>query len=232
MAEAYGGGPNPPVQLDPFQNIVNVHWASPFLVVGYGLTLDLTAQGERGIGPGPPLVEPFSEGFVTEAVPSYGSDPPSVEIWTGGQWVDVEPDEITLSAAPELPGAYSFEAWEVQGITAPIGLQAPIIRFIEESGTPPDINLPDAHLYITALIANGEVVAQDFISEPQPLPIGGDVPLWATYNPALVQKDTFSISVADLTATYKDRTYLPIATRVSGGALAVLMQRQALPPSP
>lgn len=231
MADGYGSKAKP-VQQDPFQQIIEVHWVGTFLLVSFGLRLDMTPQGERGTGPGPALVEPFSEAFVTAATPAYSTAQPNVKVWEGGDWTGVAPDDVTVSASPDLPGALAFDAWQVQGITSAGGLTAPVIRFISESGTAPDVNLPDADTYITALIANGEVVAQDFISAPQPLPIGGDVPLWATFDPAMVQQDTFSISVADLTATYKDRSYLPIATKVAGSALSVLMKRQATPPSP
>lgn len=227
-----GGGPNPPVILDPAQIIVEVHWASPFMRVAYGLALDMTPEGERGIGPGPALVEPFSEAFVSEATPVYtSSGVPNVSVWAGGEWENVNPDDVVIAGTPELPSAVAFDDWEVQGITAG-GSFAPLIRFIEEAGTPPEINLPDADDYVTSLVPNGEIVAQNFISGPQPLPVGGDVPLWATFDPTLVQKDTFSVNVADLTATYKERIYEPIATRVSGAQFSVLMKRQALPPSP
>jgi hypothetical protein len=228
MAEAFGSLAKP-VALDMFQRIVNVHWTSPFLLVGFGLRLDMTPEGERGTGPGPALVEPFSEAFVTAATPAYTSEHPNTKVWTGSQWSGVPSTDVTLSGTPDLPGVFSFDAWEVQGITAG-GAIAPIIRFIAGTGTAPDVNLPDAATYITELVANGEVVAQNFISLPQPLPIGGDVPLWATFDPTLAQKDTFSMSVAELTATYKTRSYLPIATKVSGNALSVLLKRQPLPP--
>lgn len=223
-----------PVDLGPFSRIIEVHWATTFLRVGFSVSLDVTAQGEPATGPGPAYVEPFSEGFCSVAEPTYGADPPDVSIWRGGDWVDLESDEVTIEGTPDLPSAYTFDDWEVQGISSasPGGLTAPILRFIEEEGTAPDINLPDADLYVTNLVPNGEVVAQNFISGPQPAPFSGVAFMWATFDPTLVQKETFSLDVAGLTAVYRERIYEPIATRVSGGALSVLLKRQALPPSP
>ncbi|RWN95191.1 MAG: hypothetical protein EOS05_10355 [Mesorhizobium sp.] len=239
MPGPYGSSANP-VRLDPFQQIIGVHWRSSiFLLVTFGLKLDWTPQGERGIGPGASFVEPFSQAFVTEATPAFRPSQPTVQAWTGSSWGNVASTEVALSDTPDLPGTFSFDAWEVNGTNVPEnGQYAPFPRFIAEAGTPPDINLPDADTYTTSLTANGEVVAQIFISEPLVGPFAGEQPLWATFDPVLGQKDTFSMSVADLTAIYRARTYLPIATRISDhsefatGTLAVLMQKQAAPPTP
>ncbi|TPN44860.1 hypothetical protein [Mesorhizobium sp. B1-1-7] len=231
MADGFGSKAKP-VALDPFQQIVEVHWAGTFLLLTFGLKADSTPRGERGTGPGPDIVTPFSEAFVTTATPAYASAAPAAQIWTGSDWLQDTAAEVTASGAPSPPGASTFADWEVNGVTDG-GNYAPFPRFIAGSGSPPDVRLPDAHSYITDLTVNGEMVAQNFISSPQPLPVGGDVPLWATFNPVPAQKATFALDMSGVSAVYKGRTYEPIATRVSGqmefntGTLDVLLKRHA-----
>lgn len=233
MAEAYGTIDNP-VPLDPFTWLTEVHWVSPFLLITYGIVLIYTPQGETGIGPGPAFVEPFSEGFVLTTTPAFSPSQPNIKRWDGSSFVNLSNDDVELSGAPSPPDALSFGAWHVNGIDSgvPGGSSGPTIAFLSQSGSHPDVKLPDATTFFTALSADGEVKGQSFISEPQPAPIGGTVPLWATYDPEMVQQGTFTISVSGLSAVWKEKTYTPIATRTSSQTLAILMKKQATPPSP
>lgn len=228
----YGSIDNP-VPLDPFTWVTEVHWTGTFLMVSFGMKMTSTPQGERGIGPGSPFVDPFTEAFVTEAMPEYNPSQPSVKVSKGSGFENVPSSEVSLTGMPDAPAASTWDAWKVQGINVPVnGLYSPFIRWIAPSGSPPDVKWPGARSFVATKIAHGEVVAQEIISEPLPAPFAGDVPLWATFNPTLAQQSTFSLDMAGLSATYKDRTYLPIGIKVTDqlefntGTLSVLLKKQ------
>jgi hypothetical protein len=224
---AYGSLDNP-VKLSPFQEIVNVHWVSPYLLVTYGIKLTYTPVGQTGTGPGPAFVEPFSEGYVTEATPSFSPSEHTIKRWDGSGFVTVNEGEVALSGEPTPPGAFSYSAWEINGIDSAVegGSKGPVIQILPQSGPHPDINLPVASSFFTDLTVDGEVKGQNFVSGPEPAPFAGTVPLWATYDPELVQKDTFSIDASTLSAVWKEKTYTPIATQTSQTTFAVLLKRQ------
>lgn len=230
MADGFGSIDNP-VPLDPFTWLTEVHWAGTFLMVSFGMKVTSVADGEFGIGPGPAFVEPFSEAYTSLATPAYNPEQPKVSASAGDGFVDIGSDEVTLSGIPDVPSPTSFDNWKVNGLSSG-GSRQPFIRFLPPTGGHPDIKLPSKNTWFTNLTGEGELVAQEFISEPEPLPVGGEVPLWATFNPTPSQQNTFSLAMAGLSATYKDRTYQPIAIRVfdqndlNTGQLQVLLKRQ------
>lgn len=232
MAQAYGSRENP-ANLGPFSRIVEVHWSGTFLLVTLEFKVTATAHGERGTGPGPALVEPFSEAFTTLATPEYAVTPPKVEEVSGGSFTVIPPDQVSVSGIPDAPAPTSFDDWKVNGVESG-GNHTPFIRWLAPTGGHPDISLPSKNSWFTDLTAPGELAAQEFISSPQPLPVGGDVPLWATFNPTPAQQNTFGLDVHGLSATFNERSYAPIALRVVGqtetntGLLQVLMKRQTV----
>lgn len=232
MAEESYGSVAKPVQLDPFRNIVEVHWRGDgFIKIEFVLKLEVSITGESAVGPGPPFVEPHSLAFATEAVPEYASEP-RVSVWGGSGWLQTE--DASLSGVPDLPPAITFDDWEVQGFDVPEnGLFEPLPHWLDGSGSPVDIDHPAASGFLDTLINAWEVLAQNFISEALASPISGTVPKWATFDPDLVQKDTFSLNVSGLSASLSGKSYLPVGTRVDASmtrTLTVLLQRE--PPSP
>jgi hypothetical protein len=220
-----------PVPLDPFTWLTEVHWTGTFLMVSIAIKTISTPQGERGTGPGPAFVEPHSEAFTSQTTPSFDPLPPKVYESRGSDFTEIPSGQVSVSGMPEAPAPTSFDNWKVNGLTDG-GSRQPFVRWLAPTGSHPDISLPSKNSWFTGLTANGELVAQAFISDPQPIPVGGDVPLWATFDPALAQQNTFALDVHGISATYKDRTYHALALRVldqtetNTGQLQVLLKRQ------
>lgn len=217
---------------------VNLNENTVFLLVNFLFQNSSTPTGERGAGPGPSFIEPETEAYSPSVLAAYQAGEPSVQTWNGTDWEDIPEGDAPVSDIPAMPGIFLFDPWELQGFNVPDnGLFSPFMRLIVGSGPAPDVDLPDAGTFVTTTVVDAEVVGQDFISSPQPAPFGGDVPLWATFDPTLAQEAVFSLDMTGLTVVYNGETYVAIGTRVNNispsftGNLDVLMENQSpLPP--
>ncbi|TIL34327.1 hypothetical protein [Mesorhizobium sp.] len=249
MPGPYGSLANP-VPLDPFQEIVAVHWPSRWIAARLNVDLAVTIGGEDAVGPGLAFVEPFSQASMTAGTYSYldGDALTDFQVFAGGIWSPLPSDDITQSGAPTLPGPYSYDLWLWQGIDA-FGCKEPYPRFdVGDEGAALATLVPghsDEH-FTDGLAGNLILRAQGFVAGgPYIGPFAGLQPMWATaeatgsspsFVPVLQDAETESVSVSGMTIELEGKTYAAIGTKVIPadnpvqGEFWVLFSREAPTP--
>lgn len=241
MAQAYGSVAHP-VDLGPFRRIVNVHWGSKYLVLGIGAvwTVQHVAGAPNFSVVGDPFVEPFTLHYASSIDPAA---PEIVAAYAGtsGHWTSVPLGQVEASGLPSLSsvdlGAWQWTWPDAAGIKQPFNQWAP--------GGPatgiPEVQAPGgAGIFNQALDPSVILKGQMFLPGAPHWTLGFTDPgQWGTgateggpFSPAISEIQTQSFSLEGLTATYKEKTWRPVASLVSGvstftpGSLMVLMQKE------
>lgn len=251
MPGPYGSLANP-VELDPFQQIVNVHWVSPYIAAQLDIELTTIFEVQLGPGHGPPYVEPFTFYSTTLATYSFptGGAVNGFFRFSGGDWDTLPTDtgEVTVSGEPTLPGPYTYPLWQWQGIDG-AGLKAPFLVFTSGDEGGPLVPFVPGHPsqhFTDGLAGNLLMRAQGFApGGPYSDPGGNEThEMWATGQssgagvgiPIIQDAETASISVAGMTLVFDEKTYAAIGSKViaaggtyGSGEFWVLFKRQVTP---
>ncbi|RWO29564.1 MAG: hypothetical protein EOS10_22225 [Mesorhizobium sp.] len=245
MPGPYGSLANP-VPLDPFQEIVNVHWGAKYLAANLDVGLEIVAGGENGTGPGPEYVDPWTYASLTEATLFFNpADALSTyKQLSGGVWNPVLPEQVSYTGEPSLPPGFSYNLWEYTGVSSS-GIVQPFHRYVEVTGGAVlDITVPlSGEQFTDGLSVQVDILGQPFVGDgPHPAPFSGAVPLWKTGKDinGLADMDVVespTVSVEGLTITFNGKTYTAIGSKClpstlisQRGEFWVLFGREAVTP--
>ncbi|MER9355572.1 hypothetical protein NKI61_20080 [Mesorhizobium sp. M0514] len=249
MPGPYGSLANP-VELDPFQQIVNVHWGSPYIAANIAISVATIFDVEIGPGGGPAYIAPFSFYSTTLATYSYPTDGGLGEFlrFSGGSWHEIS-GEVAVSGEPALPGPYGFSRWQWQGIDG-AGLKAPFFSFApgeEGEALVPTVPGHSGEHFTDGLAGNVVLKAQGFVPGGPFSSPGGEttIEMWETGQssgpgfgiPTIQSAETASLSVAGMTVEIAGKTYAAIGTKIiveeglyPEGQFWVLFKRQDVAP--
>lgn len=224
----YGGGANPPVRLDPWQNIAGVGWPGDYLTVFVGIDRDDTL-GQDDLCT--PLVDPGGarwSDWIDQLGWAYTNpaNPATVTVHTKTGTAPASGAEV--SGVPSLPAPQSFSRFEWAGISAPV--------WIDPGGSAiavPGYGSLDG-LYRNLLAAQMQRSAQPFLSDdttcsgPTGLPGQGFPAAPVAAHPQLhmftdgaATFGTGDISATGLSVAFEGRIYLPIGIRLVSSFLAI-----------
>ncbi|RWO83179.1 MAG: hypothetical protein EOS18_06195 [Mesorhizobium sp.] len=252
MAEAYGGGPNPPVQLDPFQNIVNVHWNTmTHVAFKVNVRSSVTVAFDPVEWAGEPYVTPITGTsiYLTAADLVYGSSPTSTfSGWNGQAWQFIGEDPA-VDGLPDLSGAStSYGAWEYYGAKSiedpPVFLDIPRAEWDAASGAGTGLVIPSGTeefregavtIYLNGNPITGE---PEFQAVGLPYPGPPDFIVWAAnYSLATTPIAPTGFSIADIVVVVDGKAFRAYASaavttmepdpslQIAGSELWVLCQR-------
>lgn len=224
MAEAYGSLARP-VQQDPFQQIINVHWNTlTHIAFKVNVHSNVTV-----VNPGVEYSGEFYESITaledaidylgtSELV--YSSQPASTfEGWNGRAWGPVA--DPTISGFPDLSGsAASYGAWEYTGSdSSPLVADYPRAKWDDVGGAGTGIFIPDND---TAEFKQGSVSvhleAQEITGEPRfegiglPYPGPPDIVFWAApFSLATTPISPLSFAIDDFVAILDGKAFRAMA---------------------
>ncbi|RWB09010.1 MAG: hypothetical protein EOQ39_03680 [Mesorhizobium sp.] len=242
MPGPYGSRANP-VRLDPFQQIIGVHWRPTLFAARLNVVLAVTIGGENGPGFGPPFTEAFSHASMTDGTYSYVDDKPLAGFveFSGGTWRARPSEGIIQSGAPALPGPYSYGLWQWQGINQ-FGGKEPFLRLGPgDEGTALATPVPDHpdQRFTDGFAGNIILRAQGFVpGGPYESPFGGPGSKWATpqttgsplFTPVIQDAESGSVSVSGMTIEVTGKSYAAIGSKVIStedtGEFWVLFKRE------
>ena len=224
---AYGSKERP-VDLGPFSRIVEVHWTPMHIAGVVAIKVDNVPSDDLGGTGGPPFVEPFTLYSPTSSTYSYtgasGAALADFRSYSGKAWHNITGP--TVSGSPSLPGPYSFEKWQWNGIDA-FGTRAPLLQYgAGPQTTDLDIPVPGhTSLKFNAALENNLILrAQGYAAGgPYDNPVIGQFQKWATadvtgtfpdFVPVFQDAETAALSAAGMTLTFKSKTYEPIGAKI------------------
>jgi hypothetical protein len=242
-----GGGPNPPVMLDPAQVITEVHWPPRNIVVTLSASLTVGFGPYEFDGGGPP----FTEVFTLEYAPSVQLDvdaTPILSAFLGGDsgWAVIAADEIEATGFPNFEEhALGYWQWNWGG---GFGKRHP--RHEWQNGTAisgPHVTAPEgAGSFSRGLDPVVKLIGQRINpGAPFPVPSGGSSfpGKWGepehTAGPTAVDTEIGEeeFPLGGVSLTWRGRSYQAAASIVvdgpgptSSGTIYVLFQR--VPPTP
>ncbi|AEH88206.1 hypothetical protein [Mesorhizobium opportunistum] len=231
MADGYGSKAKP-VALDPFQQVVAVHWSPRLLTFSFRINRNpefTWAQEFCDFGPPAPVDYEgvYLTGLDYMSLNAHG-DFNEAKILSGTGWQPIAPSEIAISGLPSLPAAFAPAAWSVFATSHDnnpatndgLNTRTPFGRWQEVTGSDLPQSTPDGGNFREATSAVFELIGQSFSGGPscyeslttpglyQPVaPVSAREALSGTQN---------TISVAGVTVTYKDKMWAPIGIRTTG----------------
>jgi hypothetical protein len=228
----FGGGNNPPVRIDPFKDIVNVHWGIPFVYVALQRSLASTEAFSSGTFPfGEPISGSFSNAYldtttiVSDSRPPSGAEFPfiaSAFVWKGEEtgWVQIPAadstgSELDFAGIPEFSHADTYGAWDfvstgnpdVPSSTSPrLGTEQLGGEALPENfpklGGSPFVDSLQIRLFVEAIVPE-ELLQED------PVPPEPDGPDFANV-PSATHEETgvsYVIDYSGASLTYKGHAY-------------------------
>lgn len=225
MAEAYGSLANP-VPLDPFQNIVNVHWNT---LTHIAFKVHVKSQVTI-VNPGVEWAGEFYESitaledaidYLGSSELVYGTQPASTfQGWNGHAWGPLLPEDPTVDGFPDLSGsAAGYGAWQYRGAKSiaepPLFADVPRAEWDAASGAGtglfvPDVGGPEFMEGEAGIHLNAESISGEPRFEGIGLPWPGppSFVFWAApFNHFTTQIGAMGFAVGDFVAVFNGRAF-------------------------
>jgi hypothetical protein len=229
VAEAFGSPANP-VALDPFQNVVAVHWKRKLAYIAFQLRLEVVEvqTGGPDSAPSGPLLSPttgYDSLWLLESRYRYfsgsvvfpGVPPSALKIYVDDEWI--EPlSTITVDGLPDLEdgsaGHATYAPWQAASIQ--YGLtQSSFGRWIDPAGSVLEIPVPGLPEVFFIEGAPAASVYGPTFGTPAGYELEPDSGLYtylAPYQASAIQSQ-FALA-ADVSITLEDGTeYVPFAAK-------------------
>lgn len=237
---AYGSVAHP-VDLGPFSRIVEVHWSPAYLAVGIALTVTIEVGDPLPnldtIGPA--LVEPFAFHYA-KAIDFSAATIGTAYVGGSDHWTLIPHGDVAAVGLPDLSNI-DLPAWQWTGEVG-FGIQWPFHQWHSAAGIAgPYIKAPNnAGNFNQGLDPSLDLKGQAFLTgAPNWTPFFSNAGQWGTGDtatdgfPAISDVSSEAFSLAGFSATYKEKTWRPIASLVTAptglylpGSLFVLMKRE------
>lgn len=243
MAQAYGSVAHP-VDLGPFSRIVEVHWGPKYLALGIDVTVhvEIGQPLENFSIIGPALVEPFAFHY-SKAIDISAAAIGSAYVGNSGHWSSISTGEVVASGLPSS-SSISLTDWAWVGEDG-AGTKLAFHQWHAGSAATgvPEVEAPGGGTFNQGLDPSIDYKGQQFLpGAPNWTPFFSNLGQWGTgatdgspLIPAISGIENQPFSLAAFLATYKEKTWRPIASLVSGvtqfgaGSLLVLMKKDVIP---
>lgn len=241
---------NPPVRLDPWQNIVNVHWPDSGgpTYVAFALRLELvqvSTGGPTSASSGPFLADPegFDSIYLTETRYRYysgsvvfpGTPPSATSVYSDGSWGG-SLFSLVVNGLPDLEdgtsGHQSYGLFEASAMISPAPIIPTIGRWADPVGAELEIPVPgDAGTFFKTGMPAGEAFGPSFGAPTgYELEEGSGLYTNLAQQQAATSLSQFAI-LSGVTVTYNGETYAPFAARAvpftAGAAVGVVLRGPA-----
>ena len=239
-----GGGPNPPVQLDPVQTIVNVHWPARFthLSVLFQINFRREDSGNIELGCTPFDTADEAAFYANQYLVSSGykfpdgsTGPTIIGRRKDGTWSGVPSNDVELEGMPELPVDFAVAAWTwpigfLQQFTfdsntddGPVYTATPVnpvhqaaLHWVAPTGADLDIELTSGDHFKDSLDAKVVTRSDPFDGAPLCIkPIGISSRRWAASGMDNPQTFNDFQPVTAMTAVYEGETYTAVGSFLS-----------------
>lgn len=220
----YGGGPNPPVRLDPWQNITNVSWPGFYLSCSLAIVMDDDNDQEGACSPQAPETGTgfWWDAWKTTVDYAYATpDDPATLFAAHARSGGAAISGVTVSGLPALPTQAGFGTWERASPSSPVW-ETPAAAPLVLDGYPTIVG------YYNTLTASVHRTGQPFTGAITRCGAFGfparEVAAHAqtyTFSNGATEYASSSMSVAGMTLEFEGRTYEAIAVKPVSSTFAV-----------
>lgn len=241
MAQAFGSAAHP-VDLGPFSRIVEVHWGPKYLALGIAVTVNVEIGQplENFSIIGPDFVNPFTHHY-SAALDTSDASIGSAYVGNSGHWSSIPTGEVVASGLP-ASSSISLGEWQWTAEDG-AGIKQAFHQWHAGSAASgvPSVEAPGgAGTFNQGLDPSIDYKGQKFLAgAPNWTPFFSNVGQWGTGEtdgspvvPLIRDIENQPFSLTGLSVVYKEKTWRPIASLVSGvtefgaGSLMVLMKKE------
>ncbi|TPI13880.1 hypothetical protein [Mesorhizobium sp. B4-1-1] len=238
---AYGSKEHP-ANLGPFRRIINVHWGSKYLALGIDVVVNIQIGQplENFSIIGPPIVFPDAFHYA-KAIDRSAALVGSAYVGDSAHWSPISPDQVVASGLPSS-NSIGLSDWAWVGEDG-AGTKIPFHQWHAGGAAVgvPAVEAPGgAGTFNQDLAPSVDYRGQLFLEgAPNWTPFFTNAGQWGTgatdggpFTPLISDIESEPFSLAGLSATYKDKTWRPLASLVSGvsgfahGSLLVLLKKE------